>query len=218
MQFYKEFISPTLFNECLVLVKQDWQVWIHWYYHKIWSGWQLLAVEDLGQTEWGCGMVIGGFLRDPPPHVYHLSNTKDSGRHVCLNLYLMVILVSFVYWYVINLFHKIYAITYEELPGMFCFVWFSLDIILFIFFFAYTTWHFNHNWMCGYNLPETLIHSSAYSKTAVLDKLLQSGYFFLLLYLNDIITILPINCHIEVCNIYLKKVAENGTKSCYFFA
>lgn len=53
---------------------------------------------------------------------------------------------------------------------------------------------------CVDKLPEILIHSSAYSKTVALDKLLQSGYFFLLLYLNDIMTILPINCHTEVCN------------------
>lgn len=102
--------------------------------------------------------------------------------------------------------HKINDITfmYKELHvlGLFCIICFLLDKILFNFiFFAYRILRDVLIIIeCVDKLPEILIHSSAYSKTVVLDKLLQSEYFFLLLYLNDIMTILPINCHTEVCN------------------
>lgn len=92
---------------------------------------------------------------------------------------------------------------YKELHvlDLFCIICISLDKILFkFFFFVYITYDVLIIIECGDKLPEILIHSSAYSKTVVLDKLLQSEYFFLLLYLNDIMTILPINCHTEVRN------------------
>lgn len=91
---------------------------------------------------------------------------------------------------------------YKELHvlDLFCIICILLDKILFKFF----SLPILHDVLiiieCGDKLPEILIHSSAYSKTVVLDKLLQSEYFFLLLYLNDIMTILPINCHTEVRN------------------